>query len=349
MNKTKWRNMGQVISCQLSVIRYFYKTAALIFLLLLLGGLFTSSSAQVAPLSDQYLLNPFQANPAIAGTERYMPLNINTRQQWIGLNRAPSTQSISIHRRIRAKDIRFTPTGFINKGKNSFGRIGIGGGVFNYNYGAVSHTGVHLDYAYHVFVGNGRLAFGLAPVFFQYSLNKSGFTLPDGNNIDPLISNDPSESLLFLDVNAGMHYYDDVSYAGFSIIQLLNSTVQFGDLSFESLDQMSMNSDLARSMYAYYGRYITFNKDFSLEPSVWLKYNLQSGFRADANAIFHLQDTFQAGISYRLQESLGMLVGVKLDNLEIRYVFEVPVSAQVPNRYTSHQVMIRFNLGEPID
>jgi type IX secretion system PorP/SprF family membrane protein len=284
----------------------------------------------------------------VAGTQRYMPLNLNTRQQWIGINNAPSTQSISIHRRFRAKDIRFTPRGFINKGKNSFGRVGLGGGVFNYSYGAVKHTGLHIAYAYHAFVGNGRLAFGLAPVFYQYSLNKSGFTLPDGNAIDPLM-NDPSESLLFLDVNAGMHYYDPDNYAGFSIIQLLNSTVQFGDLSFESLDNMAQNPDLASSIYAYYGRYIEISRDFMLEPSLWVKFNQQSGFRFDTNAIFHLQDLFQAGISYKFQESLGLLVGLHLDNLQIRYLFEAPISSQVPNRYTTHQIMVNFNLGEPID
>jgi len=305
--------------------------------------------AQISPLSDQYLLNPFQTNPAIAGTQRFMPLNISTRQQWIGMNKAPSTQSISIHRRIRAKGIRFTPGGFINKGKNSFGRIGVGGSVFNYTYGAISHTGLSLTYAYHIFIGKGRLAFGLAPSFFQYTLNKSGFILPDGNNLDPLISTKSGENLYFIDANAGMHYYSKTNYAGLSVIQLLNSTVQFGELSFNSEDQMSLNPDLARSMYLYYGHYINFTRDVTLEPSVWLKFNSQSGMGFDINAIFHLQEAFQAGITYRYQEHFGLLVGLTLDNLQIRYLFEAPISSRVPNRFTSHQIMINFNLGEPID
>lgn len=305
--------------------------------------------AQISPLSDQYLLNPFQTNPAIAGTQRYMPLTINTRQQWIGMNKAPSTQSISIHRRIRAKGIRFTPGGFINKGKNSFGMIGVGGNVFNYTYGAISHTGVSLTYAYHFFVGKGRLALGLSPSIFQYSLNKTGFILPDGSNIDPAISANPSETLHFIDANAGMHYYSKNNYAGLSFIQLLNSSVQFGELSFESEDQMSQNPDLARSMYVYYGHYINFTRDLMLEPSVWLKYNAQSGVGFDINAIFHLQEVFQAGLTYRYQEHFGLLAGVTLDNLQIKYLFEAPISSKVPNHFTSHQIMINFNLGEPID
>lgn len=316
---------------------------------MLVSASFNSSIAQISPLSDQYLINPFQTNPAIAGTERYMPLNINTRQQWIGMNKAPSTQSISLHRRIRAKGLRFTPSGFINKGRNSFGKIGLGGSFFNYNYGAISHTGVSLAYAYHIFLNKGRLAFGLAPSYFQYSLNKSGFILPDGNSTDPLIANSPAESLHFIDANVGMHYYSENNYAGFSVVQLLNSTVQFGDLSFDSEDQMSQNPDLSRTMYAYYGQYIRFTQDFIMEPSVWIKFNDQKGVRFDVNAIFHLQDVLQTGFTFRYKESFGLLVGVKLDNLQIRYLFEAPISSAVPNRYTSHHIMVSMNLGEPID
>ncbi len=318
-------------------------------ILIIISPIISSSHAQVSPLSDQYLLNPFLTNPAIAGTERYMPLRLSTRQQWIGINQAPSTQSVSIHRRIRAKDVRFTPRGFINKGNNSFGKVGIGGGFFNYSYGAISHTGFNLAYAYHIFLGKGRLAFGLAPSFFQYSLNKTGFILPDMNNPDPLVSNNPNESLYFIDANAGMHYYTDNNYAGLSVVQLLNSTVQFGELSFDSEDQMSVNPDLARSIYAYYGQYLHFSQDFMLEPSLWVKFNGQSGVHFDANVIFHLQDVLQAGLTYRYQERVGLLVGIKLDNLQIRYLFEAPMGSLVPNQYTSHQIMVNFNLGEPID
>lgn len=326
----------------------YIRTISLLFCLSL-SALSFESRAQIAPLSDQYLINPFQTNPAIAGTERYMPLRISTRQQWIGINKAPSTQSITLHRRLRANGIRFTPRGFINRGKNSFGKVGIGGGIFNYSYGAVNHTGFSLTYAYHAFVGKGRLAFGLSPVFIQYSLNKTGFILPDGTNTDPLIANDPNESLIFLDANAGMHYYDKNGYAGLSVIQLLNSGVQFGNLSYDSEDQMSDNPDLAGTVYAYYGTYLNFSRDFMLEPSLWLKYNMQSGPRFDVNAIFHVRDILQAGLSYRFQESLGAIIGVRLDNLQIRYMFEAPFSSKIPNRYTSHQIMINFNLGQPLD
>lgn len=319
------------------------------FMLLLLSLVPLFSQAQINPLSDQYLINQFQMNPAIAGTERYSPITLSTRQQWVGFTKAPTTQGITIHSRIRAKNIRFTPRGYVNKGDRSFGNIGVGGGAFNYNYGAISHTGIHLVYSYHIFIGNGRLAFGLAPVFYQFKLNKTGFTLPDGNNTDPLISGDLNESIIFVDANVGFHYYDENGYAGLSSIQFLQSGVQFGNFSFISEDHMSQNPDLSRSVYAYYGRHIRKGKDLDIEPSLYLKYNTRNGVRFDVNTIVHFMGVFSAGFTYRYQECLGMLAGVQLDNLEFRYMFETPISSDIPNNFTTHQIMVRYFVGQAID
>lgn len=324
-------------------------TLVLLVVIFVFQSAWSDANAQISPLSDQYLINPFLSNPAIAGTERYMPLRITTRQQWIGINNGPATQAVSLHKRFRAKNIRFTPRGFINKGKNSFGKVGVGGSVFNYSYGPIKHTGISLAYAYHVFVGRGRLAFGLSPMAFQYSINKTGLTLPDADVVDEAISNDPFESLIFLDASAGMHYYDESMYAGLSVIQLLNSSVVFGDLSYNSEDNMSQNPDLARSVYAYWGSFFDVTRDIQLEPSVWLRYNEQKGTGFDVNAIFHIREMFQAGLSFRYKQGAGLIAGVTLDNLKIRYLFEAPFTADIPARYTTHQIMVNFNLGEPID
>ena len=318
-------------------------------LLALLTAIPAIVQAQINPLADQYLNNMFQMNPAIAGTERYMPLTLTTRQQWVGFSKAPTTKAISIHSRIRAKNIRFTPRGFVNKGAHSFGNVGVGGGAFDYSYGAISHTGIHLDYAYHIFIGDGRMAFGLAPVLYQFSLNKSGFIMPDGDVYDPLIDGDVNESIIFLDANVGMHYYDETSYAGLSIVQMLQSGVQFGSFSFIPEDHMNQNPDLARSIFTYYGKSFKLSPDFLLEPSVYLKYNRRYGVRFDVNALIHIMNTVSTGLTYRFREGMGLMAGVRLDNVEFRYIFEAPLTSDIPNRFTTHQVMVRFYLGQPID
>jgi len=192
------------------------------------------------------------------------------------------------------------------------------------------------------------MGFGIAPSFYQFRLNKSGFTLPDGSDYDPLINDAINESILLLDANVGMHYYDDLNYAGFSIIQLLKSTVQFGNFSFISEDRMNMNPDLARTIYGYYGRNLILSKDLIIEPSVYLKFNDRSGAGFHVNTVVHMLESFSAGLTYRYNESMGLLAGVKLDNMEVRYMFEAPISSQMPLNFTSHQIMLRLIAGKPI-
>ncbi len=192
------------------------------------------------------------------------------------------------------------------------------------------------------------MGFGIAPSFYQFRLNKAGFTLPDGSDYDPLIDNAVNESIFLMDANVGIHYYDEFNYAGLSLIQLLQSTVQFGNFSYISEDKISMNPDLARTVYLYYGRNLVLNPDFVIEPSVYVKINQRSGTSFHINTVVHMLDNFSAGLTYRHKECMGLLAGIKLDNLEVRYMFEAPISSQMPNNFTTHQIMVRFYAGQPI-
>ncbi len=316
---------------------------ALMLLMWPLGG-----RAQVHPLADHYLSNLFLVNPAVAGSERYAPLNLSTRQQWMGWRGAPSSQSVTYHSRVVSKKQFYNPRGFRNKGSNTYSRVGLGGGFFNYSYGIVSQTGIHIDYAYHVEVGNGRLSLGLAPVMFQYRINKSGLVFPDPSLLDPGLIGGTEVANIF-DVNAGIHYYSERLYLGLSSIQMINSLIMNRQLiNPDHLSPME-NPDLRQSVYAYAGGYIPVGQDLLIEPTIMLKYNNYSGLRGDIHTSLHYRDRFQVGAGYRWQEGLDFFTGVRFDNLSIRYLFSVPLGTDIPNQFSSHQVQVGFNLGQPID
>ena len=302
----------------------------------------TLLQGQISPLADQFLINSFLTNPAIAGTGTRAPLCIAARQQWLGIKGAPVWQSATLHTSLNEKKRHFNPRGFINKGENAFSNVGIGGGLFNIKYGAISQAGIHLDYAYHVYLGKGRLSFGLAPMYQQYVINKSGFIPPDGTDPDPLIDGDTKEVMHFIDVNAGVHYFSDKLFAGFSAVQLFNSTVSFGDLSFPTLGEFSENPYLARSFYLYGGIPAQLGKNVILEPSVLLKYNGQSGFGFLVNLRVIIHENFQAGILYHFRESAGFFAGVQMGDLIFRYQFEAPLGTAVLTRFTTNQVMVGY-------
>jgi type IX secretion system PorP/SprF family membrane protein len=314
------------------------------YLTLILIALTGMLQAQISPLADQYLLNPFLTNPALAGTSPQAPLSIAARQQWLGIRGAPSWQSATIHTSLHAKNQRFNPRGFVNKGENSFGNVGIGGGIFNVKYGAISQAGIHLDYAYHIYLGKGRLSLGLAPMYHQFIINKAGFIPPDGSTPDPLIDRDGKEVLHFVDVNAGIHYFSDKVFAGFSAVQLFNSSVSFGDLSFLSAGDFSENPWLARSFYLYGGLTRAISKDLILEPAVLLSHNAQNGFGIQASFKAVINQNFQAGLMYRFRESAGFFAGLRYNEMVFRYQFEAPLGSAVQTRFTTHQILVGYML-----
>jgi len=299
--------------------------------------------AQTSFLAGQYILNPFNTNPAVAGMFRVMPMQLTYRQQWMGMAAAPSIQAFTMHANLQDKGRAYTPGGFLNKGKHSYGRIGLGGGAFNFSYGDISQVGLHLDYAYHVFLGRGRMAFGLGALYHQYNIDKSGFILPDGNIYDPVVHGDPKENLHFFDINAGVHYYSDKVLAGFSVIQLFNSSARFGTMSYVMTDQPGDNSYLARSMYGYFGM-ILGGGMIEIEPSVMAKYNMVKGIGASANLLLKIAEVAEAGISYSYKESIGILAGASIAGVVIRYLYEIPMGSDQNVVFNTHQISAGFNL-----
>jgi len=303
-----------------------------------------SAIGQITPLADQYLINPFLTNPALAGTSRYSPVSLSARRQWVGMPSAPVYEALTFHKSLLDKRKRFNPRGFLNRGDNSFGKVGVGGGVFNLQYGSIRQIGIHLDYAYHVYLDKGRLSFGLAPMYHQFIIDKSGFIPPDGTDPDPLLDNSGKEVIHFLDVNAGVHYYSDRFFAGLSVVQLLNSSVFFGDLSFVSTEDLWQNPWLSRSLYAYGGVTVALGDEVFLEPSVLAKYSERSGLDAQLNTTVTILENFQAGAYWRYDEAVGMIAGIRTGNLVFRYQGEIPIGNGGYLRLVTHQIMVGYLL-----
>ncbi len=318
-----------------------YRFALIVSLLITAMPGFT----QINSFSDQYLGNLFLLNPAIAGTGRYGNLSVISRQQWVGWDGAPASQSVTYQTKWSKSRDRFNPFGFINKGQNTFSNVGVGAGFFHQSYGVFQLTGMHLDYSYHVYSKKGHLSFGLSPSIFQ--IGSSTILLADPN--DPYLQN-PIKSYI-VDFNAGVHYFNKLGYVGFSVVQLMNSSIKFGNYGYPQIGDPSRNPDLARSAYAYGGYFFELNRSLGLkiEPMAVVKYNAINGFRFDLSTTVHLKDKFDAGLSYTVNGGLRVFTGVRLDNLSLRYLFEIPVSADIPNRYTTHMIQLGINIGQPIE
>ena len=68
------------------------RTAVLI--ILLLSGI--SASAQYDAQTSQYMLAPGTFNPAVAGEGNDLLLTLQNRQQWVGIDGAPTTLLVNV-------------------------------------------------------------------------------------------------------------------------------------------------------------------------------------------------------------------------------------------------------------
>ena len=140
-----------------------------------------SAMTQQLPLYSQYMMNGFLLNPAVAGSDGFTTLNLTAREQWLGFENAPKTHSFSFQTRVLKKSYIIKSLSARKKiyRPSTKGRVGLGGYIFNDKNGLVQRTGLQLTYAYHIWLDQTQLSFGLSGSFFQFKLDDAELTFYD--------------------------------------------------------------------------------------------------------------------------------------------------------------------------
>src|ERR1700748_3758896 len=67
------------------------------YLLIIIGFIVETATAQQKPQYTQYVFNNYLLNPAVAGIENYTDVKAGYRSQWTGLQGAPVTSYLTIN------------------------------------------------------------------------------------------------------------------------------------------------------------------------------------------------------------------------------------------------------------
>jgi type IX secretion system PorP/SprF family membrane protein len=121
------------------------KIAAIILTTLVVTLNIKPANAQLTGFHSQYFQNEYLANPAMAGMEKGLNLNLGYQQQWTTVPGGPKLQNLTAD-------------------YNSGNRVGLGINVNSDQAGLISRTRAMLSYAYHLpLSGNdNKLNFGLS-------------------------------------------------------------------------------------------------------------------------------------------------------------------------------------------
>ncbi|WP_430809893.1 MULTISPECIES: PorP/SprF family type IX secretion system membrane protein [unclassified Carboxylicivirga] len=293
-----------------------------IFLVIVYGGLLLTAKAQLNADNSQYLLNPVSINPAMAGAEEALNVFAFYNKQWAGMDGAPSGINIS------------ADAPFFKR------KVGLGLMLTHDKIGVTTDNQVFLSYAYRVYTAKGILSLGIGGgvKFSNTDYSQLVALHPDDNYY---LQNEKIFALPV--VSFGVNYAHPSFFVGLSIPSLVNHRYLPEKEAYEVYDQLKYANYLLHA-----GTELRFSNDFSIEPSVLLRYaNIpdETKWQFDANALFAYRSFLWLGASYRYERSLSALLRLKVTNqLDFGYIYHHELSRLARYAAASHEVMIKYTL-----
>lgn len=293
----------------------------IVFLMGLLG-LSAASTAQQDPKFNQYMFNPLGINPAYAGSREVLSAVSLFRNQWVGFEGAPITQTFAIH-------------GPLIKRK-----MGLGFQVTNDILGPRNTINAEVDYAYRFPFLRGKLAFGLSAGLYYYAFDWNKIDYKDQGDFIPQTSVDRAFAP---DFDFGTYWNNSKLYMGFELAHLTRSSIL--------TDTGSINNPSVyrqfRHISATAGRAFVLNDALTLKPSLMYK---QAGLyrgMLDVNFSVLIKQKFWAGVTARTDYGLGLIFEYVFNQkIRVGYSFDYPFNDfQVQTQGTSHELFLGIDFG----
>ena len=288
----------------------------LILIIVLFANL--SGFAQQDVLFSQYMFNKLTVNPGYAGSREVFSSDVVYRYQWVGLEGAPKTFSLSMHAPLRND------------------HIAVGGYLYNDKIGPVVDQGALLTYAYRINLPQGKLSFGLQG---GVKYNNVDWNMIQIEDPDFSFQGDHKSKVL-PDANFGIYYYSNRMFGGVSSKQLLQN--EYGMVT---VDGKKTYSKLLRHFYGMAGVAVPVSDNVIFRPSVLVKYVKEAPWQMDLNASFLLYDLLWLGTTYRTDGDLVFLTEINIGRkYRIGYSYDVNVKDRANYNSSSHEIRIGIDL-----
>lgn len=280
-----------------------------------------SARAQQDPLFTQYMTNPITINPAIAGMRNVNNISLVSRQQWLGIDGAPTTLSLAYQ-------------GALNDNK-----VGVGVNLIHDRIGPVVQTGLYFDYSYRLQLNeekDSRLSLGLMGGFNYYVYDLISLHY---NGQDDDITADGYNERFLPNFGLGALYYSPNFFFGFSIPKILRNSLSATDNS------LTINDKEERHYFAMAGAIFDINEDLKFKPSIITRAVTGAPVSLDLNATFMFFDKIWLGALYRVNSSWGGIIRWQInDKLHIGYSFDYANSRLKSYNSGTHEIFISFDI-----
>ena len=290
------------------------------------------------PIYNQYLFGSyFLINPAVAGLDNVWKVQAIHRQQWVGMEGSPSTQSIAGEGQI-------------------YDNLKMGGYVFMDENGYHRQNGYQVAFSYTLPLSKNikrlrRLSFGLSYTGTQKYISQTDMSLMS----DPAL-NMNDYNFFGHNSNAGIFMIWDGMYGGISGSHLLS-----GGYSDETIS----NSFFPRNWQALYGWKMKASRYLYIEPAAMVRVIENYDNHLDLNLkLYYIPITrrkqylgYWIGFSSRSSwktfpissMSASLMLGGSKDNFYYGYSYEVMTDRYQMHHAGSHQIMIGYTVALTAD
>ncbi len=276
--------------------------------------------AQQDPMYTMYMLDKMLINPAFAGSSSWLVGTLKYRQQFIGFDGNPVTETFNFHTPIQKR------------------HIGLGFKIINDKTGIMNNLNASLFYSYHLNFAGGKLSIGLEGGIYNRTVDYTKLVLTDpADNSLPLTS----MSSLVPDASLGIYYQKKQFYIGFSDVHLIKKT-------FNYKTKNESKSHLYNHMYLLMGKVFDISDKWAFEPSVLVKYEASAPIQADVNALLSFHDRVAVGIQYRSSDAAAALLKINiLDNLRVAYSYDMTISGLSKYSGGAHEIILSYGIKLP--
>lgn len=320
-------------------------------LLLLLSAFLVISTtcfAQQDPHFTMYNFNRQALNPAYAGALEATNITLLARTQWLGIQGAPNSGTLSA-------------SGFIKPIWS-----GIGGTIMVDKLGPLTSIGGVVQYAFHAPLSpRAKLNIGIEGGVYSKSLVAT-WIYDEAMGVDPTIgpaNTEYSNNGVVPDLGAGLYFHlkrrtllgtsypQDAVYAGLSVSHLLEPNLD------GLLDNPTGQSRLRRGIDFTVGGTIPVSRKVLIQPSAFFRTDLAS-YQMDLTAHVYVSPMV-FGLNFRgniysnnplnnkkvfwNNDSVNGIVGFNANtNLFIGYAYDFSISSLRPQTSGSHELMVSY-------
>lgn len=288
--------------------------------------------SQQEQLYTQFMYNKLGINPAFAGNHENVSATAIVRNQWIGFEGAPNTQTISLNAPVASQ------------------KIGLGLNLTRNTIGISEKQTIDAVYSYRIGISDvGTLSLGLQGSARRYQIDYSDPRLNGivDKTLDPAIDVQRFNENV-INFGAGVYFNTTHFYAGLSSPRLIEREINFAS-------QLGFSKEVRHILFMMGGA-IDLTNDWTVTPQALYRYTSNSPFDMDLNVSASWRSYITAGLTYRhggddnsIAESIDILFGVQASRqLMISAAYDFTLSEIRNHSSGSLEVGVHYIIGRRV-